>query len=128
MHTDNQKMTQVQRTPRIIPEYAAGQLLLEDPARQSIKPTFAWMTILLPPLAMLTVLILSSILIRSHLMIFTTIGMTIVTVMISILNYNSSVKKHKDQTKKQEKKYLDYLYHIRNELQLPLINSETPLV
>ncbi len=50
-------------------------------------------------------------------MLISTMGMTVLTVMVSILNYRSSVKKHHEQNKKLEKKYLNYLFQVRNDLQ-----------
>ncbi|WP_338554562.1 type VII secretion protein EssC [Paenibacillus sp. KS-LC4] len=116
MDIKNENDTQIQRTPRIMPYYPEGELVLQDPAKPLGKPTFAWLTILVPPLAMLVVAIFMSTLTKSHIMLISTIGMTTVTVVVSILNYRSTVKKHEEQTKKQEKKYLDYLFNIRYEL------------
>lgn len=108
---------QVQRTPRIKPNYPEGELVLEDPARPSGKPTFSWLTIIVPPIGMLVISIFMSTLTRSFTMLISTMGMTLLTVMVSILNYKSSVKKHHEQNKKLEKKYLNYLFQVRNDLQ-----------
>lgn len=108
---------QVQRTPRIKPNYPEGELVLEDPARPSGKPTFSWLTIIVPPIGMLVISIFMSTLTRSFTMLISTMGMTVLTVMVSILNYKSSVKKHHEQNKKLEKKYLNYLFQVRNDLQ-----------
>jgi len=116
MNNQSRRQTQIQRTPRIIPTYPEGVLQLEDPARPSEKPTFSWLTLIVPPLAMLTVSIFSAILINSTRFMYSMIGMTLVTVIISILNYSSSVKKHHTHNKNVEKKYLDYLFQVRNEL------------
>ncbi|OXM15537.1 type VII secretion protein EssC [Paenibacillus herberti] len=116
MTEEQRSRNQVQRTPRLMPYFPQGVLHLEDPARPSEKPIFNWMTILIPPLGMLVVSIFTALLSRSYIMIFGTIAMTIVTVLVSILNYTSSVKTHRDLVKKQEKKYLDYLFSIRNQL------------
>ncbi|WP_229521540.1 type VII secretion protein EssC [Paenibacillus monticola] len=108
---------QVQRTPRIKPNYPEGELILEDPARPSGKPTFSWLTILIPPIGMLVIAIFMSTLTRSYTMLISTMSMTLLTVMVSILNYTSSVKKHHELNKKLEKKYLNYLFQVRNDLQ-----------
>ncbi|MBW7475202.1 type VII secretion protein EssC [Paenibacillus oenotherae] len=117
MNKQNSNVNLVQRTPRIRPLYPEGVLPLEDPARPSEKPTISWLIILLPPIAMMVISIFSAILFRSYMILFSIMGMTMVTVMVSIMNYKSSVKKHLEQNKKLEKKYLDYLYNVRNELQ-----------
>jgi S-DNA-T family DNA segregation ATPase FtsK/SpoIIIE len=111
------QINQVQRTPRIRPVYPEGELPLEDPAKPSEKPTFAWLTILLPPIGMLIIAIFMSTVTRSFIMLISTMSMTVMTVMISILNYTSSVKKHREQNKKLETKYLNYLFQVRNDLQ-----------
>ncbi|OMF32836.1 type VII secretion protein EssC [Paenibacillus sp. FSL H8-0259] len=108
---------QVQRTPRIKPSYPEGELALEDPAKPSGKPTFSWLTIIIPPIGMMLIAIFMSTLTRSYTMLISTMSMTFLTVMISVMNYKSSVKKHLEQNKKLEKKYLNYLFQVRNELQ-----------
>ncbi|MEK3713913.1 type VII secretion protein EssC [Paenibacillus sp. FSL R7-0333] len=114
-----QEMTtnQVQRTPRIKPNYPVGVLELEDPARPSEKPSFSWLTIIVPPLGMLIISIFMSTLTRSYIMLVSTMGMTALTVMVSIMNYRASVNKHQEHNKKLEKKYLNYLFQVRNDLQ-----------
>jgi len=116
MNNQTRRQTQILRTPRIIPPYPEGVLQLEDPARPSAKPTFSWLTLIVPPLAMLTVSIFSAILINNTRFMYSMIGMTLVTVIISVLNYSSSVKKHHAHNKNVEKKYLDYLFQVRNDL------------
>lgn len=108
---------QVQRTPRLKPNYPEGELVLEDPAKPSGKPTFSWLTIIIPPLGMMLIAIFMSTLTRSYTMMISTMSMTILTVMVSVMNYKSSVKKHLEHNKKLEKKYLNYLFQIRNDLQ-----------
>ncbi|WP_166241978.1 hypothetical protein [Paenibacillus turpanensis] len=112
----NQFATEIQRTPRLVPDYPQGELRLEDPAKPSEKPVFSWMTILIPPLAMMSISIFLSLMIRSHYILISTVGMTMVTVIMSIVTYNSNVKRHLEKNKKLEKKYLDYLFQIRYEL------------
>ncbi|WNS41082.1 type VII secretion protein EssC [Paenibacillus sp. MMS20-IR301] len=108
---------QVQRTPRIKPNYPEGELALEDPARPSDKPTFSWLTLIVPPIGMMLIAIFMSTLTRSYTILISTMSMTFLTVMVSVMNYKSSVKKHLEQNKKLEKKYLNYLFQVRNELQ-----------
>lgn len=108
---------QVQRTPRIKPNFPEGELVLEDPAKPSGKPTFSWLTIIIPPVGMMMIAIFMSTLTRSFTMMISTMSMTLLTVMVSIMNYKSSVKKHHEQNKKLEKKYLNYLFQVRNDLQ-----------
>ncbi|WP_084673305.1 type VII secretion protein EssC [Paenibacillus sp. HW567] len=117
MSSQEMLTNQVQRTPRIRPNYPEGELALEDPARPSGKPTFSWLTIIVPPIGMLVISIFMSTLTRSFTMLISTMSMTILTVMVSILNYKSSVNKHHEQNKKLEKKYLNYLFQVRNDLQ-----------
>lgn len=108
---------QVQRTPRLKPEYPVGELVLEDPARPSGKPTFSWLTIIIPPVGMMLIAIFMSTLTRSYTMMISTMSMTLLTVVVSVMNYKSSVKKHLEHNKKLEKKYLNYLFEVRNDLQ-----------
>ncbi|WP_166244072.1 type VII secretion protein EssC [Paenibacillus turpanensis] len=107
---------QIQRTPRLVPSYPEGELKLEDPARPTTKPTISWLSILLPPLVMLTITIFVSTFTRSVYILVMTMGMTLVSVLVSVLNYSSNVKNHHQKNKKLTRKYTDYLFQVRNEL------------
>lgn len=105
-----------QRSPRFIPEIPSGDMEILSPPHGSIKPDISWVSILLPPIAMIAVSVAMAFMIKGP-YIYLTLAMTGVTVIVSVVNYLSQNKKFKNDEQKRKTSYLDYINKTRAELE-----------
>jgi S-DNA-T family DNA segregation ATPase FtsK/SpoIIIE len=105
-----------QRSPRLMPEMPKGDVEIPNPPSLSSKPTISWISILLPPLLMAGTTVISGIFMKSTYM-YISLVMTFGSLLVSILNYTSQVKKFNVNEKTRYQKYLDYIHGKRKELE-----------
>ena len=107
----------VQRTPRIVPSYLVGDVEIEMPPSKSSKPAVSWLNMLFPPIAMMMMSILTSVVMKSRKIIFSVVGMTIVTILVSLLSYFVSLRKHAKSESEKKLKYRQYSISLVQALQ-----------
>lgn len=106
-----------QRSPRFIPEIPSGETEILSPPHGSIKPEISWLSILLPPIAMLAITVAMAFMIKGGPFIYLTMAMTGVSVIVSITNYLSQNKRFRVNEEKRKTSYLDYINSTRSELE-----------
>lgn len=98
------------RSPRLNVSGVLPVIEFESPPYLGDKPQMNWLTVILPPVAMTAITVgtvfLSN---RSSGTLLYTIPMMLVTLIVSIFNYFSQVKKWKLKTKSQNDSFQDYL-------------------
>ncbi|RUT39517.1 type VII secretion protein EssC [Paenibacillus anaericanus] len=98
----------IQRTPRIIPPIDSGVISIEAAPGKMEKPSISWFSILFPPIAMLGVTLGSAMIMKSRTILFSAIGMTVVSLIVSLANYRSTIRKHKKKENEKKSKYREY--------------------
>lgn len=104
------------RSPRIIKKCEEFSLRLSPPKPLPQKKKGELFQMILPPLLMLTVTILVSILMKRGMFVFISAASMGVTVLISIIRYINSRKDGKDDKKIRVEKYQEYLLNKRKEI------------
>ncbi len=105
-----------QRSPRFLRPIPSGEVEVSGPPYGSQKPTISWISVLLPPIAMVIIsLVMASMMQGAY--IYLTLAMTMVTVIVSIANYLSQLRKFKNDEKKRVLSYSEYLKKTRAELE-----------
>ena len=103
------------RSPRLIGNLPKGEIEIEAAPSLGQKPEINWLTVLLPPLAMMTAMCLVPVLISSAglqyspmMMLYTT-PMMFIGLIVSIINYRSQQKRYKQIKHFRKIKYEQYL-------------------
>lgn len=110
------KYPYVLRSPRIIPYIPSGTIDVEDPPTMPSKPQINLLTTLLPPIAMgMMAYVMSKVLNFGSFIYFTT-AMYTITLVVTISNHISKVKKYKKDTIKRQHIYDEYLNKLSNDL------------
>ncbi|MDR1299498.1 MAG: type VII secretion protein EssC [Oscillospiraceae bacterium] len=104
-----------QRSPRIVPEAGAPEVDILSPPRVGDKPSVSWLSILLPPSLMIAVMVAAALAMNAagsgggfQTLLFT-VPMSAISVVVSIINYNSQVKKWRAGSQAARDKYAAYL-------------------
>lgn len=116
----------VQRTPRIIPAIQTSEMNIEKNFNKESKPSISWFNLLIPPITMMMMTVLTTMLMKSRNKTFliSIIGMTVITILVSIINYVSSIRKHKKQENEKKTKYINYMDMVVQKLQSANINQK----
>lgn len=111
-----------QRSPRIIYRESDEKRVIAKPASKPSKPNEQLARTIIPPLVMITVLVIISLIQPRGIYIFVMLSMTIVTIIISITTYVKNVKQYKIDLKERKETYTEYLqektaelYHARED-------------
>jgi len=123
-----------QRSPRICGQIAGGELEVSAPPQGASKPTISWLSVILPPLVMVASSVAMALMMRNtgwgYMVLM--LSMTGVSVVISVVNYLSQIKKFKADEKKRVTAYRGYIEKLRNDLeerreqQKKLLNDHDP--
>jgi len=105
------------RQPRFLPYMPSGEIEIPNPPGQPGKPEFNWFTIIVPPVVMMIVTVIIALALKSSFIIFSVIA-TIMSLIVSLSNISSQIKKYKKMKKEREGKYLQFIADTRNELLL----------
>lgn len=97
------------RSPRIIYRAPENKLTIAKPASKPTKPTEGLLKVILPPLVMIAITLLVSIFQPRGIYILMTLGMTGMTVIMSLTTFIKNSKQYKVDTKEREEKYQAYL-------------------
>lgn len=97
------------RSPRIIYRAPENKLTIAKPASKPTKPTEGLFKVILPPLVMIAITLLVSIFQPRGIYILMTLGMTGMTVIMSLTTFIKNSKQYKVDTKEREEKYQAYL-------------------
>lgn len=97
------------RSPRIIYRAPENKLTIAKPASKPTKPTEGLLKVILPPLVMIAITLLVSIFQPRGIYILMTLGMTSMTVIMSLTTFIKNSKQYKVDTKEREEKYQAYL-------------------
>jgi S-DNA-T family DNA segregation ATPase FtsK/SpoIIIE len=105
------------RQPRFLPEMPMGEKNIESAPAMPQKPETSWLTVILPPLAMLGITVLVALSNQGNPMFaLMSLGATFVALINSLLSISRQKKKYSNDKKLRESKYLQYISDIRTEL------------
>lgn len=105
-------------SPRLKKEIPRGEIEIESPPSISMTPDINWMSVLLPPLAM--VAIMAGIVIfteGNQMSLYYTAPMCLLSILVSITTYQSQKKKHKKREQLRLKKYEEHIKEKVKEIQ-----------
>lgn len=105
-----------QKSPRFIPEIPTGDIEIISPPFRAMKPDVSWLAVLLPSVTMIITTLVMMLVTKGGAYVLVTLGMTLVSVFISIHNYQSQLKKYNTDEGKRKKAYIDYLNNIKTDL------------
>ena len=108
-------MIEFSRQPRFLPEFPRGEVEVPNPPAAQEKPDISWFSILAPPGVMLVVTLLIAMTTRSFFLLLS-IAMTVMTLLVSLTNAASQIRKFKKRKKERETKYLQFIADVRSEL------------
>jgi len=103
------------RQPRFLPYMPKGEIDVPNPPSIQNKPEISWLTILVPPVVMILVTILLSMLSSSTFFLISVVT-TVMTLFVSLATAASEIKKYKKIKKEREEKYLQFIADTRSEL------------
>lgn len=104
------------RSPRIIYREPEEKLTIGKPSSKPSKPSEQLGRVIIPPLVMITAMIVVSFFRASGVFILVMLSVTVVTVIFSITSYVKNVKKYRLDTKERDVSYRDYLKKKTKEL------------
>lgn len=102
------------RSPRLKAEVPTGEIEIQSPPTIGTKPEINWLTVLVPPLSMISIMIAVVFLTHGSTMtLYYTAPMSLISILVSILSYVTQKKKH---GKKEDLRLEKYKEHINNVL------------
>lgn len=109
---ENKEYPYFRRSPRLKLEVPTGEIEIQAPPTIGSKPEINWLTVLVPPLSMISIMVGVVFLTRGSTMtLYYTAPMSLISIIVSILSYTSQIKKHK---KKESARLDKYKEHINN--------------
>lgn len=97
------------RSPRIIYRSSEDSVTINAPEKEPNKPQDGLLRLIIPPLVMVSVTILISVIQPRGLYVLVTMAMSVVTVIVSIINYIRNHKQYKIDLRKRTAFYHRYL-------------------
>ena len=104
------------RSPRIRRTAVTSEVEILSPPSTGSKPSVSWLSILLPPCLMITVMLLVSSFTRNVNTLFYTLPMSSVSIIMAVINYKSQNKKWLQIQELAAKKYHDHLHEKETEI------------
>ncbi|MCL2664643.1 MAG: type VII secretion protein EssC [Defluviitaleaceae bacterium] len=112
------------RQPRIINDYPSGELELEAPPNVSEKPETSWFSILVMPIVTVSITVFTYMagqsagagFISEPIFMIGAVAAATLSIIGSLINYNSQMRKYVKAKKNREKKYKQYIKNKENEL------------
>lgn len=106
------------RSPRLRLAAPTGEIEIQQPPNLGAKPEINWLTVLLPPVAMIFIMMAAVLFTRGSLVsLIYTAPMSLVSIIVSLLNYHSQKKKHGEKEELRLKRYNEYLWETVKEIE-----------
>lgn len=121
------------RSPRLSVENRKEQIVLQNPPPVSGKPEINWFSVLLPPIIMVLLVVLVSVLsggVSVYMLIM--LPMQAISIVIAVINYRKQMAKHRDMSDLRNSKYDKYLTGVKDRIlsaankQLQIANAANP--
>ncbi|MDR1068133.1 MAG: FHA domain-containing protein, partial [Clostridiales Family XIII bacterium] len=118
------------KSPRLKPETETLETEISAPPRVGEKPSVSWLSILLPPILMIVVMIAVAMMMDNSgsgmgfKSFWVTIPMSLISIVIAAVNYNSQTKKWRDNSRTANEKYNAYL----EEREIEITEAETAYI
>ncbi|SFJ95945.1 type VII secretion protein EssC, partial [Bacillus sp. 71mf] len=104
------------RSPRIIYREPEEQITIGKPSHLPSKPTEQLAQMIVPPIVMIVLTVVVALFQPRGIFILASLGMTVVTVIISLTTYIKNLKKYKIDMKERNESYQNYLKQKTQEL------------
>ncbi|SFD42635.1 DNA segregation ATPase FtsK/SpoIIIE, S-DNA-T family [Bacillus sp. 491mf] len=104
------------RSPRIIYREPEEKLTIGKPSHLPSKPSEQLAQMIVPPIVMIVLTVVIAIFQPRGIFILASLGMTVVTVIISLTTYLKNLKKYRIETKERNESYQNYLKQKTQEL------------
>ena len=103
-------------SPRIKDAKKSENLEIQPPPQIGSKPTISWLSVLLPPIVMTIATVLMSVVMNSKTMFFM-LPMTLISVVVSIINYRGQVKHFESEELLRFSRYDEHINDIEKAAQ-----------
>ena len=115
---ENKEYPYFMRSPRLKLEVPTGEIEIQAPPHIGTRPEINWLTVLVPSISMVAVMIMVTILTSGNpIMLLTTGGMSIISIMVSIMNYQSQKKKHNQKENLRLGRYDEHIRETINKIE-----------
>lgn len=121
------------RSPRIKNIVQPVQLEIQPPPQIGSKPSISWLSVLLPPIGMTAATVIMSLVMNSKSMFFM-LPMTLISVIVSVINYKNQINRFKNEEALRLEKYNEHIEKIKKDAQNNVsqyheeMNTRYPLV
>ena len=105
-----------QRSPRIRINAEKAEFEISSPPNIGTKPTISWLTVILPPVMMVSVMGFVAMMTENYNMLIYSLPMSLMSVVISIVNNKNSLKKWTKNNGLAIEKYSEYLSETDREI------------
>ena len=106
------------RSPRLKMEVPNGEIEIQTPPTLGTKPEINWLTVLVPSISMVAIMVSVTLITKGNpIMLLTTGGMSLVSIMVSIMNYRLQKKKHKQKENLRLDRYDEYIKETIKEIE-----------
>ncbi|MDR0405351.1 MAG: type VII secretion protein EssC, partial [Clostridiales bacterium] len=105
-----------QVSPRLNRQLPSGEVEIQPPPNIGAKPEISWLSVLLPPVALVAVMGGVAYMTRNMATLLYTAPMTLIGIVVSIVNYTGQRKKHRKAATARARKYTEHLEAVRAEL------------
>lgn len=103
------------RQPRFFSYIPKGEIEVPNPPSTQSKPEISWFTLLVPPAIMMVITILIAMTSKSLYFLISIVA-TVMSLIVSLTNAASQIKKFQKCKKEREEKYLQFIADTRSEL------------
>ncbi|MFA7139173.1 MAG: FtsK/SpoIIIE domain-containing protein, partial [Bacteroidales bacterium] len=106
------------RSPRLKLEAPTGEIEIQAPPNLGSKPEINWLTVLLPPISMISIMIAVVFFTGGNpVSLMYTAPMSLISIMVSTLSYNSQKKKHIQKEHLRLERYNEHLQEAIKEIE-----------
>ncbi|MBR0186016.1 MAG: FHA domain-containing protein, partial [Synergistaceae bacterium] len=105
-----------QRSPRIRNRAEKAEFEIASPPNTGTKPTVSWLTVILPPIMMVSVMGFAAMMTGNYNMLIYSMPMSLMSVVIAVINNKNSLKKWMKNNGLAIEKYSEYLSETDREI------------
>lgn len=105
-----------EKKPRLNEPIPSKEIKVDEPPKLGERPELNKLTVFLPPLAIIIVMTLASVVRGNYMMLMYSVPMSLISMIVTILNHKNNCHKYDEKVEILQYKYSEYLKSIRNEI------------